>query len=150
LSPSETFPFTVRVRATSAGSVAQDATITVLDGHDEVRGSSRATLTLDLPPGLYAVQVERAGVRIEEVHRHSSVTDLVVDEPKRFSSVPTTDAATSHEYYEGPAMHWSDTTTASPLWAAPAPMGSLFIFLRSSSARAGTEAPSVTGLRLLD
>jgi hypothetical protein len=130
--------------------VPQDATITVLDGHDEVRGSGRAELRLDLPPGLYAVQVERAGVLTEQVHRHSGATRLVVDEPKRFSSVPTTDAATSHEYYEGPATFWSSKATAPPLPAAPGAMGSLFIFLRAPSAEASTQPPGVTGLRLLD
>jgi hypothetical protein len=150
LSPSETFPFSVEVRSTSAGSAPQDAEITVLDGHDELRGTGRGALHLDLPAGLYAVQVERAGIRTEEVHRHSGATRLIVDEPKRFSAVPTTDAATSHEYYEAPATHWSNTATAPPLQAAPAPMGSLFIFLRAPSAEAATQPPSVTGLRLLD
>ena len=150
MSPSETFPFSVEVRSTSAGSAPRDAQITVLDGHDEERGTARGTLQLDLPPGLYTVQVERAGVRTEEVHRHSGVTDLVVDEPKRSSAVPTTDAATSHEYYEANARLWSNTETAPPLPAAAAPMGSLFLFLRAPSAQATTQPPSVTGLRLLD
>ena len=150
MSPSKTFPFKVEVRSPTSGFASQDAEITVLDGHDKVRGTGLGTLELDLPPGVYAVQVDRAGIRQEEICRHAEPTEVVLDEPQRFSAVPATDTVTSHEYYQAPAVHWSATATAPPLPAAPAPMGSLFIFLRSPSAQATTLPPSVTGLRLLD
>jgi hypothetical protein len=137
LSPSETFPFRVEV----LGNSAHDAAITVLDGHDEVRGTGRGTVDLDLPAGLYAIRVERAGMLEENVRRHAGPTSLQVEEPKRFSAVPANDTATSHEYYQAPAIHWSQQgqSTAPPL-SDGAPQGSLFLFVRAPSAEA-TRAP---------
>jgi hypothetical protein len=128
---------------------SEDAAITVLDGHDRVKGTGFGHVALDLPPGLYAVQVERAGIRSEEVYRHAGKTELRVGEPKRFSAVPVSDTVTSHEYYQGPAAHWSRTTTTAPLAAAPDGAGSLFVFLRAPSAEAATQLAYI-GLSIVD
>jgi hypothetical protein len=151
LSPSERFPFSVEVRGTAPGSRSEDALITVLDGYDEVRATGEGRVDAQLPTGLYAVQVERAGFREEHVRRHTGPTNVAFDEPKRFSAVPAADTVGTHEYYEEPARRWSREATAPRVARGPAHMmGSLFAFLRAPSADAPTAALEATDLRLLD
>jgi hypothetical protein len=147
LSPSETFPFKVEVHNRTWG-VSMDSQLRVLDGRDELVASGAGSLTLDLPPGLYAVQVERAGVQVEKVLRHAGPTDETLDEPLRFSAVPAADTATSHEYYQAPAVSISQTPTAPPLGGDV--QASLFIFLRAASHAAERVSLDAARLRVLD
>lgn len=147
MSPSEQFPFKVAVQR-STGGWSMDSEVRVLDGRDELVGNGFGSVQFDLAPGLYAVQVERAGVRVERVLRHSGPTDETIDEPLRFSAVPAADTATSHEYYQGPAMQFSDEPTAPPLGAdTPA---SLFVFVRAASYTAERVPLDAVQLRILD
>jgi hypothetical protein len=149
LSPSETFPFSVEVMA-PAGYPSEDALITVRDGHDEVRATGEGTVELDLPAGLYAIQVERAGVREEKIQRHDGPTTVQLGEPQRFSAVPSSDTATSHEYYEYPARKWSEATTAPALSGPGDGAGSLFLFLRAASSEAKRQPLREVHLQVAD
>jgi hypothetical protein len=149
MSPSEAFPFSVKVNAsTSDSGVSLDTEVTVLDGRDEVRGTGRGQVDLALKRGLYTVRLDRAGLRTEEVRRHTGPTELRLQEPQRYSAVPASDTATTHEYYQGPARHWSRHTTSAPLAAEDGPPGSLFIFLRAPSAESVSRDPAETCLRI--
>ena len=146
MSPSEKFPFKITVRSRSG--IGQDSEVRVLDGRDTLVGDGFGGVQLDLAPGLYAVQVERAGVYVEKVLRHAGPTDETIDEPLRFSAVPAADTATSHEYYQGPAMEFSEKATAPTLGGDD--KASLFIFLRAASGAAKRVSLDTVQLRILD
>jgi hypothetical protein len=148
LSPSDQkFPFKIEVHNRTWG-LSTDSEVRVLDGRDQLVGNGFGSVQFELAPGLYAVQVERAGVKVEKVLRHAGPTDEKLDEPLRFSAVPAADTATSHEYYQGPAMQFSTEATAPPLGAdTPA---SLFVFVRAASYTAERVPLGDVRLRILD
>ena len=137
----------LRVIADAArGGVSVDTEITLLDGLDEQIARGHGEVAATVPAGLYRAQIERAGVRAEQLIRHDGPETVRVAEPQRFSAVPANDTATSHEYYQGPAMHFSQTTTAPPLGDG----GGLFIFVRAPSADVARGPLADLDLRLLD
>ena len=146
MSPSETFPFKVTVRGNTSPDA--DSHVRVLDGRDQPVADGFGSVQLDLPAGLYAVQVERAGVQVEKVLRHAGPTDETIDAPLRFSAVPVPDTATSHEYYQGPATQISNEPTAPPLGADT--MASLFVFVRAASYDAKRVPLDAVQLSILD
>lgn len=150
MSPSKKFPFSVEVTTAWGSAISSDSTITVLDGHDNVKGTERGTVMLKLPAGLYSVRVERAGISEEEIHRHSGPTAIAVPEPKRYSAVPMNGTASSHEYYQEPAAKWSRSTTAPPISPGAGPTESLFLFLRAPSSEAASAGLDKSVLRILD
>jgi Animal haem peroxidase len=137
---SSDFPFSVSVLGQRPGELSRDSLITVLDGRDALRAQGHGRITSALPIGLYAVRVERAGARFEAIRRHDGPTTVRLPEPQRYSAVPATDTATSHEYYQDAARRWSRRTTAPPLRSldepreAEAPPGALFVFARAPHA----------------
>src|SRR5690348_14850646 len=90
ISSSERFPFTVEVLRDSLETSA-DSHITVRDAFDKTWGAGEGKVSVELPRGLYAVAIERAGSRTERVWRHEQRTAIQEREPARYSSVPASD-----------------------------------------------------------
>lgn len=145
MSFSESFPFVARVTGATA-----DARVTLLDGHDNVVVQDMGAVATSVPPGLYTVRVEHAGQFSEEIVRHTEPTQLDVAAPQRWSSVPASDTASTHEYYRGPAENFSRMPTAEALTGAPSVGGSgLFVFVRRPAAHTTQPLPDDCGLRVL-
>ncbi len=150
MSSSELIHFVVAVRDPRGHRSSGDSWITILDSVDERRGSGFGVVNVELPRGIYTVVVERAGARLERFVRHDGPTVVEVDEPKRYSSVPTDDTVTSREYYERAAQQWSEAETYTPGTPTGGLEGSLFIFVRAPSATAPMpDDASALGLSVL-
>jgi hypothetical protein len=125
-----------------------DARVEIFDGYDRlIQRGWGSTKTWDLAPGLYTVRAELAGQQLQS-------TISVPDEktcklkPQIYSPVPIEGAATTHEYYEGPAWDWSLKPTVHRRGFDGT--GRLFIFLRLSSLTSPREGDIAAGLSLHD
>jgi hypothetical protein len=139
----ELFPFTVRVRP---GEGADDAQVTVFDGHGEVRKSATGAVETALSRGLYTVRVQ-LGTSFHERHvAHDGPTDLTMPAPKWHSPVPSADSGAD---YLSPAVVWSQRPTGSWHLALP-PTGSLLVFVRTPAPGTGSFHGLDIGLSLFD
>lgn len=108
--------------------------ITIYDDARSECGRGTGTVRLSLPPGLYRVHFERAGVVRRELVDHDGNTELSCPGPPMYSPAPLVGAAMSHAYYQDAARELSVADTGPPLGAGPH-TSRLFLFLR----RAGRE-----------
>lgn len=106
--------------------------ITVHDATRGLRGRGEGELVCTLPPGLYRVQLERAGAVRTEVVDHETTTRLDCAAPPLQSPVPFEGAETSHRYYIQAARSLSVKDTAPPLGDGPH-TSRLFVFLRRAA-----------------
>ena len=115
-----------------AGFSAEDVTITVYNGVDEIVHRGAGPATLSLPKGLYTVRAEFAGEIYEQVVRHDQATPVSIA-PERHASAPVEGAATSYEYYSETSSRLSREVTGPPLGRVASESGGLFIFIRAAN-----------------
>lgn len=120
LSEELTFPFAITaVRPGDGGGWDYDCEITIFDGRNNIQSRGNGSVNLDLPKGLYVVRLVSAGTMTETVLSHEGPTREFIKAAKRSSALPASDTEESHEYYSGPARHFSRASTAeAPAWAA--------------------------------
>ena len=85
---------------------------------------------LELPRGFYTVQWQFYGDFQEKVIRLSENQSFAIKIPKVYSAAPIAGAATTHEYYLGPAIEWSNETHGPSIGDNTNLDSKLFIFIR--------------------
>jgi hypothetical protein len=109
-----------------------EAWITVFDGYDRLAfAPQRGSLTVQLPPGIYTVNCERAGQIRQQNIRHAEPSRLKIDPPQQASAAPLAGASTTHEYYHQTSRKWSVTPTAPVSFPPPPGSGWIFVFIRA-------------------
>ncbi|WP_058555228.1 caspase family protein [Thiohalocapsa sp. ML1] len=150
--PRTAYPFRVQVKLGNA--IDGLSRIQVSDGFDRPLDAADGSFQRDLPPGLYAVRVERGGLIAEELLRHSAEApvDRDIPAPKRRSALPSSDSSTAPDYYRKPARRWSIADTGSGPLAITGRDDDprLFIFVRAASRKAAAGVWVGNGLELCD
>lgn len=114
MSPSEQaeYPFAITAMRPDESHWDLDCEITIFDGRNRIQATGNGYVERDLPRGLYVVRLATAGAMTETVISHAGPTERKIEGPKRSSALPATDAKDNHEYYSGPATHFSLASTA--------------------------------------
>jgi hypothetical protein len=159
-SSGETHEFRIVTRNAS-GTTSMDTRITIRDGWDEIRAEGDGEVVASLPKGLYTVRLERAGVVVEHVVRHTGDTSRSEMAPARASALPSFDTVNAHEYYSYTAHELSKRDTGNAASVLPddgSGAGRLFLFVRAAEygSHGGRDLAdplfldSLDGLRLTD
>ncbi|WP_428266233.1 hypothetical protein [Haliangium sp.] len=128
------------------------AQMTVYDGFDRVvLGPVEEDTEAELPAGLYTVRTQRAGDVRDQIVRLNEDRELSVTPPAHASAAPLTGAVTSHEYYTGPCVTYSQTQTAFPIVAPGGlvkPNSGLMLFVRAHDRKRYDGGPLARDLSL--
>jgi serine/threonine protein kinase len=111
--------------------------ITVYDAAWNICDEAEGKLQVSLPPGLYRVHLERAGVVDKKLvaHKGLAATVLRLNGPELRSPVPFTDAATSRDDHVAAAQRYSSEDTVRPLGDGPHTSRLLVLVRRIDHAR---------------